>query len=31
MPNYLRPQTVGDVLRNAAEIYFSNFAVIFLT
>lgn|SRR5262249_19747301 len=31
MPNYLRPQTVGEVLRNAAEIYFSNFAVIFLT
>jgi hypothetical protein len=31
MPNYLRPQTVGEVLRNAAEIYFRNFGVIFLT
>lgn len=31
MPNYLRPQTVGEVLRNAAEIYFRNFGVIFVT
>lgn len=31
MPNYLRPQTVGEVLRNAAQIYFGNFGVIFLT
>jgi len=29
--NYLRPQTVGDVLRNVAEIYGRNFGVIFLT
>lgn len=31
MSNYLRPQTVGEVLRSAAEIYFRNFGVIFLT
>ena len=31
MPNYLRPQSVGDVLRNAAEIYGRNFGVIFVT
>lgn len=31
MPNYLRSQTVGEVLRNAAEIYGRNFGVIFLT
>src|SRR5438093_7859867 len=31
MPNYLRQQTVGEVLRNAAEIYFRNFGVIFVT
>jgi hypothetical protein len=31
MPNYLRPQTVGEVLRNAAQIYFRNFGVIFVT
>lgn len=31
MPNYLRPQTVGEVLRNAGEIYGRNFGVIFVT
>ena len=31
MPNYLRPQTVGELLRNAAEIYFRNFGVVFVT
>jgi hypothetical protein len=31
MPNYLRQQTVGEVLRNAAEIYGRNFGVIFVT
>ena len=31
MPNYLRPQSVGEVLRNAVEIYGRNFGVIFVT
>jgi hypothetical protein len=31
MANYLRQQSVGDVLRNALEIYGRNFGVIFLT
>jgi hypothetical protein len=31
MTNYLRPQTVGDVLRNTFAIYGKGFGVIFLT
>src|SRR5690242_13845741 len=31
MANYLREQSVGEVLRNAAEIYGRNFGVLFVT